>query len=123
MGIAFASLSAWWASWKWVAILAALLLASAWLNVVQYGNKVAAKAEGKAQGYAEALDRSNGIARAAQDDNTQLLADLEQIAERGRKTKVVYSKAAAAAPLASQCAPGQGRIDAVNQALGPIPKE
>lgn len=119
MGAAVASLSAWWASWKWVAILAALLLASVWLNIVQYGNRVAAKAEAKAQGYAEALDRSNGIAKAAQDDNTQLLAELEKIAERSRRTKIVYSKAAAAAPLASQCSPGQGRIDAVNQALGP----
>lgn len=121
--MAAASLSAWWAAWKWVAILAVLLLLSAWLNVVQYGHKVAAKAEGKAQGYQEALDRSNGIAAAAQRDNTQLLTDLESIAERGRKTRVVYRTAAEAAPLPSQCAPGQGRIDAVNQALGPSPQE
>ena len=42
-------LSAWWSAWKYVAILALLLLASIVLNVRQYGTNRSAKANCRAQ--------------------------------------------------------------------------
>lgn len=69
------------------------------------------------------LDRAaavNGaIAEAARSDSTELLNDLAEIAERGRTERVVYARAAKAAPLPVECQPGQGRMDAVNASLGP----
>lgn len=41
-------MSAWWAAWKWVAILAGLLLLSLWLNVRQYGDRREAAAAARA---------------------------------------------------------------------------
>lgn len=93
-------------------------------------------AEGKAQGAKEreALASQNAalsttlavngaLADQAKKDNAGLLADLAAIAERGREVRVIYRKAAASAPLAANCAPGQARVDAVNAALGAPVKE
>ncbi|OBU67439.1 hypothetical protein A9K58_09675 [Stenotrophomonas maltophilia] len=60
-----------------------------------------------------------GIARQAQCDSDLLLQRLEAIAARGERTRTVYRAAAAAQPLPADCAPGQARGDAINQALGP----
>lgn len=111
--------AAWWAAWKWVAILALLLGASAWLNVKQYAWRASAKAEARAETLDDTLKTVAGIARDAQADNAGLLDELGLIVDRGRKTRFVYGKAAAEQPLGSGCAPGQARIDAVNQSLGP----
>lgn len=111
--------AAWWAAWKWVLLLAVLLATSMWLNVHQYGSRREAAAEGRAKAYAQALTETAGIAKQATKDSDQLLDRLEQIAERGERTRVVYRDAAAAQPLAENCAPGQARVDAINGGLGP----
>ena len=114
-----ARLSAWWAAWKWVAILGVLLLASAWLNVVQYGNRRAAAEQARAETLADTLKITSAIAGDAKADSEQLLKRLEAIADRGQRVKNIYRAAAAAEPLPANCAPGQARVDAINQALGP----
>lgn len=114
-----AALSAWWAAWKWVAILIVLLALSLWLNVHQYGQRVAAFQEGRAVAIEASLGAAQEIARLAKSDNTKLLDRLDKIAARGERNRTTYSKAAAEAPLPTNCVPGQARVDALNKALGP----
>lgn len=114
-----AAVSAWWAAWKWVAILAGLLTLSLWLNVRQYGDRREAAAASRAATLADSLEVTAAIARQAQSDSSQLLQRLEAIAARGERTRTVYRAAATAQPLPASCAPGQARGDAINQALGP----
>lgn len=89
--------------------------------------------EGKAQGAAERetlqaqnqqLEQANAVNTAissrAKVDNTALLDQLGAIADRAQQTHTVYRAAAAKAPLAADCAPGQERMDAVNSGLGPV---
>lgn len=59
-------------------------------------------------------ETSARIATAAGRDNTALLGELREIADRAQRTRTVYRQAAARAPLAVNCAPGQARLDAVN---------
>ena len=113
------AISAWWAAWKWVAILAGLLAMSLWLNVRQYGDRREAAAAARAAPLEDTLEVTAGIARQAQTDSAQLLQRLEGIAARGERTRTIYRAAAAAQPLPANCAPGQARVDAINQALGP----
>ncbi|HDX0792359.1 TPA: hypothetical protein RNS66_000981 [Stenotrophomonas maltophilia] len=113
------AVSAWWAAWKWVAILASLLVLSVWLNVRQYGDRREAAAAARAAALAGTLNVTAGIARQAQTDSAELLQRLETIATRGERTRTIYRAAAAAQPLPANCAPGQARVDAINQALGP----
>lgn len=117
--ITSSALGAWWAAWKWVAILAGLLVLSLWLNVKQYGDRREAAATARAITLQNTLEVTAGIARQAQTDSAQLLQRLEAIAERGERTRTIYRAAAAAQPLPANCAPGQARVDAINQALGP----
>ncbi|HFK2905073.1 TPA: hypothetical protein ACGY7R_000278 [Stenotrophomonas maltophilia] len=117
--ITASAVSAWWAAWKWVAILAGLLSLSLWLNVRQYGDRREAAAAARAATLEDTLEVTAGIARQAQSDSGQLLQRLEAIAARGERIKTIYRAAAAAQPLPANCAPGQARIDAINQALGP----
>ncbi|MGH8081885.1 MAG: hypothetical protein ACREP7_15025 [Lysobacter sp.] len=114
-----ARISAWWLAWKWVVILAIALAASAWLNVIQWKRSITAPLRAENRAMERALDDQVEIAKDARRDNAALLQDLEQIAERGQRERIVYRKAAAATPLPAQCAPGAGRINAVNDALGP----
>lgn len=114
-----AAVSAWWAAWKWVAILAGLLAMSLWLNVRQYGDRRETAAAARAATLEDTLGVTAEIARQAQTDNAQLLQRLETIAARGERTRTIYRVAAAAQPLPANCAPGQARVDAINQALGP----
>jgi len=113
------AISAWWASWKWVAILAGLLAMSLWLNVRQYGDRREAAAAARAAALEDTLKVTAGIARQAQTDSAELLQRLEAIAARGERTRTIYRAAAAAQPLPANCAPGQARVNAINQALGP----
>jgi len=111
--------AAWWAAWKRVLLLAVFLGLSVWLNVHQYGSKREAAADARAKAYAQALTATGEVAKQATKDSDQLLDRLEQIAQRGERTRVVYRDAAAAQPLAENCAPGQARVDAINEGLGP----
>lgn len=114
-----AAVSAWWAAWKWGAILAGLLALSLWLNVRQYGDRRETAAAARAATLEDTLRVTVEIARQAQTDNAQLLQRLETIAARGERTRTIYRAAAAAQPLPANRAPGQARVDAINQALGP----
>lgn len=117
--ITSSAVGAWWAAWKWVAILAGLLALSLWLNVRQYGDRREAAAAARAATLADTLEVTARIARQAQADSAELLQRLEAIAARGERTRTIYRTAAAAQPLPANCAPGQARVDAINQALGP----
>lgn len=113
------SVAAWWAAWKWVAIFAAALAASVWINLVQWRNAATAPLR----------DENRQLERAIEDAG-QILADNAASAERlrGAAEKATaqlaaagtdYRRAARERPITDhQCAPGQGRVDAVNRALG-----
>ncbi|HGM6931315.1 TPA: hypothetical protein ACKQDF_000780 [Stenotrophomonas maltophilia] len=102
-----------------MAILAGLLAMSLWLNVRQYGDRREAAAAARAATLEDTLEVTAGIARQARTDSAELLQRLEAIAARGERTRTIYRAAAAAQPLPANCAPGQARVDAINQALGP----
>jgi hypothetical protein len=80
-----------------------------------------AQLEGEIGVLEEKNATSGRLAAAAREDRVDLLNDLSAIVERGRQDRVVYRRAAAAAPLAIGCVPGQGRRDAVNASLGAQP--
>lgn len=108
-----------WATWKWIVILVLVLILSLWLNVYQYGRGIAAYQEGRVTAMEATIDAAREIATLAKADNTALLSRLDQIAARGERNRTNYGRAAAQAPLPTGCTPGQPRIDAINQALGP----
>lgn len=62
---------------------------------------------------------TQALSKQARADNSGLLKDLSEIADRGQQFHVEYGTAAAKAPLKIECAPGKGRVDAVNKLLGP----
>jgi len=113
-----ARLAAWWAAWKWVAILALACLLLASLNVWQWKRAITAPLRAENAELTETLRRVEKIAGQRNTDDAELLGELRAIAARGQQVRTVYREAAAAAPLPADCAPGQGRIDAVNRALG-----
>lgn len=112
----------WWSAWKYVAILALLLVGSMVLNLHLYVSKKVELAT------APLKDEIAGQRRAA-DDSAALLASSQQAAEvlgaAARRATAnlsaagdAYRAAARARPLPPQCAPGQARVDAVNRAFG-----
>lgn len=116
------------ASAKLIAGLGLALALSAGANVVQLYRAGVASGEATGALERERLQHENaGLAKAHAInealagqrivERTEILGELAQIAERARPVKVVYRQAAAAAPLAVGCAPGQGRMDAVNRGL------
>lgn len=60
------------------------------------------------------LQVAANIASERKTDTQVLLQDLREIAERGKRVRTVYRKAAEKSPLAAICAPGAERIKAVN---------
>jgi hypothetical protein len=94
-------------------------------NALQLFRAGVASGEAKNTSKLEQLQRENaGLAKAhainetlagqRNIERTEILGELELIAERARPVKFVYREAA---PLALGCAPGQGRMDAVNRGL------
>lgn len=77
-----------------------------------------AREKGKAEVLQDAVDTNQAIADAAAADYLGLLEQLNEIAERGQKTRIIYREIAADEPLAAGCGPGQRRMDAVNESLG-----
>lgn len=111
-----------------IGIAAALVLSLAG-NAWQLHHAGVASAEHKAALELAVKNGELAAARIAQETSAELAADsaqdhadlldqLNAIAARGQATRIVYKKAAAAAPLDAICAPGQARQDAVNAALG-----
>ena len=117
------NLSAWWAAWKFVAILGLLLAGSVYLNVTQWADHRAyRKSEGarlEAAAMKAGLKAVATIAVQKGKDSRVLLDELARIAERARTTRVVYRQAADKRPLPMQCAPGRERMDAVNAGADP----
>ncbi|MGH8073664.1 MAG: hypothetical protein ACREO4_06275 [Lysobacter sp.] len=112
-----AKLSAWWAAWQWVVILLLVCLALAALNVWQWKRAITAPLRDENRELVRAIEQAAELAEGRNRDDAELITDLQAIAERGRTTRVIYREAAKAAPLPQQCAPGQARMDAVNQGL------
>lgn len=113
------SLTAWWSAWKYVLILALLLIASVGWNLHQWKHAGVIKEQARADAYADALKATAGIAKQAQVDGKTLLDAIQAIADQRVRTQVIYTKAASAQPLAANCAPGRGRMDAVNNGVPP----
>lgn len=109
-----ARLSVFWGAWRYVVILLVLLVLSLWMNALQWRAKATAAAESRARAAEEVAAVSRGLARRAQADHDELVADLAIVVERGRRQRVVYRKAAESRPLPAVCAPGKARMDAVN---------
>lgn len=103
----------------WLLLALPLLLASAVLNVWQWKRAVTAPLRARNEALGTALTTARGLASDASRDNARLMSELDALVERGRRTRVVYRRAAAGAPLPAQCAPGAERIQAINQGLGP----
>lgn len=107
-------MSAWWAAWKYVAILALLFVLSAGLNVRQWADHRAYVAKQAAELRAAAneagLKVTAAIAAAKQKDDPKLVEAVNRIDARTRT--LVNQKRPPALPI--QCAPGQQRMDAVN---------
>lgn len=110
--------------------LSVALLASLTLNGLQAKRAWVAYGEAKEAAKAAPIKAENAslkqtqavneaLSKVAVPQNQQLLTELEQMVERGRVPRVLYRKAAQAAPLAAVCKPGQERMDAVNRGLGP----
>lgn len=112
-----------WLTWRHVVMLAVLLLLSIAGNVWQAYRALTAPLRTENKELQHVIDTVSGIADKRNKDDRKLLAELDAIAERGRRTRIEYRTAAAAQPLPEQCAPGQARVDAVNRALGAQTKE
>lgn len=107
-------MSAWWAAWKYVAILALLLGLSAGLNIRQWADHRAyvAKqaAELQAAAYKAGLQVTATIASAKQKDDPKLIDGMRRI--EARVNGLANQKRPPVMP--AQCAPGQQRMNAVN---------
>jgi hypothetical protein len=101
------------------------LAASLGTNVWLLGKWGEARARAKAEiaaaverGRAEAAEKhasqQQALVQLAELDRSLLLQDLREIAERSRQARVVYRDRIASLPVAA-CAPGQERMDAVNE--------
>lgn len=114
----------------WVAGIALALVASLSVNgwqLYRAGKASAATAHalekcdlvGQLAGLERVIGQGQDIAAGREEDRAELLAELETIVDRGRKVRVEYRTAAAAAPLPVGCQPGEDRVNAVNDFLGP----
>ena len=107
-------MSAWWAAWKYVAILGLLLCLSVGLNLRQWsdhrGYVHAQAAELKAAAAQAGLKVAAVIATQKAKDDPKLQATADKILARVAKLEQQKRPA----PLPIQCAPGQQRMDAVN---------
>lgn len=116
--------STWWAKWKIVFWLVLALAGSAWLNVHQWKKAITAPLRAENAGLREAADTSADLLADAH-ARADLLADAsERAAANLTEASDDYRGAARARPITDpRCAPGSGRQDAVNRALGAQPPE
>lgn len=90
---------------------------------VKYGeDKKAAEVEGLKRQVA-AFDKKAAVdaalAKAGNEDHEQLVQDLEKIAQGMKQNQSRSRTVTRANPLPANCAPGQARMDSINQTLGP----
>lgn len=99
-------------------LLAAALAGSLYLNYWQHIRAVTAPLRAEVADLKHAADTSAGLAKDMHDSGARLLAATEAANDQLRGAGRAYAAARRVRPLTEQCAPGQGRVDAVNRALG-----
>lgn len=123
-------LSAFWLAWKYVAVAVLLLAISLTGNALQWSNHYAYKQTVKAnqaKAYAQAesaqlnkiLDAVRDVGSWKASDDQELMDQLASIKQQRSTHTVEYRQQTVIQPLPANCAPGQGRVDAINRALGP----
>ncbi|WP_202841991.1 hypothetical protein [Luteimonas saliphila] len=114
-----ARLSSWWAAWKVVAMLAAALAGSLYLNYWQHRRAITAPLRDQVHALDTALEDSAALHAATRESATRLAAAAAAAADQLEGGARDYRRARTERPLTHpQCAPGQARMDAVNRALG-----
>ena len=107
-------MTSWWLAWRYVAILALLLVLSIGLNLRQWADHRAyVKAEGsrlEAAAMKAGLQVASSIAKQKQKDDPKLIEAVGRIEARVAK----LHGAQRPPPLPANCAPGKQRMDAVN---------
>lgn len=111
--------AAWWSAWQFVVWLSLGLLLSLAANVWQWKRALTAPLREENKTLNDTLGTINRLASDAAEENRGLTQELAVIVERGRTDRIVYRDAAAASPLAPNCAPGKARVEAINSILGP----
>src|SRR5690606_21592299 len=110
---------AWWAAWKWVAILLALLALSVWFNLVQWRQAATAPLREEIAARDDALLFSAELLASAHERARVLESAADTVATRLGKAGRDYRAAVSARPITDPgCAPGAARVDAINRALG-----
>lgn len=112
-------IAAFWAAWKFVVILASVLALSLYTNYRQWRRAIEAPLKAENKALTDWVNTSTQIANERATESATLFERLEVIDQWTSRGITVYQKAANAAPLAPNCAPGQARVDAVNELLGP----
>ena len=110
--------SAFWLAWKWVLMLLVLLGLSVWLNVHQWKQAITAPLRAEVKAKDQALATSQDLLTDMQATAIRLEQAGAAVAGNLSQASRDYRRAAKDRPMAPGCAPGQGRIDAVNRSLG-----
>lgn len=122
-----ARLAGWWSAWKYVAILGLLLAGSLALNLHLYVSKkvelATAPLKELAAEQSQALVDSAELVASSRTAAEELAAAARRTAANLSEASDDYRAAARIRPLDPICAPGQGRQDAVNRALGAQPEK
>lgn len=114
-----ARFASWLGAWKYVLILLALLIASAWLNVWQWKQAITAPLRGENASLKAAAATSAALLKDGQEREFHLIQAASAAATLLDGAKDDYNAAIALKPLTSpECAPGKARVSAVNRALG-----
>ncbi|WP_454262140.1 hypothetical protein [Pseudoxanthomonas mexicana] len=113
-----ARLSAFWLAWKWVVLLLVLLGLSVWLNVHQWKQAITAPLRAEVKAKDQALTTSQGLLTDMQESAARIEKASSTVASNLSQASRDFRRAATERPLAVGCAPGPGRINSVNRALG-----
>lgn len=112
-------LAGWASAWKYVLILGGLLGLSIWLNLHQWKRAGEAPLRARIAAQDQALEDSAQINKDMRDSARELLLASDISAGTLQQSAKDYADARRRAPLTNlNCAPGAGRIDATNRALG-----
>lgn len=111
--------AAWWAAWKWVLILALALAASLYANYWQHRRAITAPLRAVIAGQEQALADSEALQASSREAAQRAIDAAELVAARLEGAGAKYRDAMRDRPLTpDNCAPGQARVDATNQAFG-----
>lgn len=112
-------LEAFWLAWKYVLILLVLLGFSLWTNVQQWKAALTAPLRAENAELEAAAATSAKLLKDGQEREFHLITAASAVATLLDGAKDDYTAAAALKPLTpGNCAPGSGRVNAVNRALG-----